>query len=147
MRVQFPEPDFNIKKEGEKRYVFDRIRKTWLLLTDEEWVRQNFVAYMIKVLHYPSALMALEKELLLNGLKKRFDILVYDRGHQPWMMIECKAPEIKLSEDVLQQVLRYNITLPVSYLIITNGEATVGWKKEGSGLTMLEQMPSWNINA
>ncbi len=147
MRVQFPEPDFNIKKEGEKRYVFDRIRKNWLLLTNEEWVRQNFVAYLIKELTYPSALIALEKELLLNGLKKRFDILVYNKDHQPWMMIECKAPEVKLSEEVLQQVLRYNVALPVSYLIITNGEATVGWEKAGSGLKMLEQMPTWDIIA
>ena len=147
MRVQFPEPDFNIKKEGEKRYVFDRIRKNWLLLINEEWVRQNFVAYLIKELTYPSALIALEKELLLNGLKKRFDILVYNKDHQPWMMIECKAPEVKLSEEVLQQVLRYNITLPVTYLIITNGEATVGWEKVGSGLKMLEQMPAWDIIA
>lgn len=141
MRIQFPDPDFNIKKEGDKRYLFDAIRKTWLLLTEEEWVRQNFVAYLIKVLNYPSLLMALEKELLLNDLKKRFDILIYDKRHQPWMMVECKAPDVKLGEEVLQQVLRYNITVPVKYLVLTNGEATMGWEKEGSGLRMLSEMP------
>jgi hypothetical protein len=141
IQPRFPEPDFRIKTEGEKRVIFDAIRKVWLLLTPEEWVRQNFVAYLVKELHYPSALIAIEKEILLNDLKKRFDILVYDAMHEPWMMIECKAPEVKLSEDVLQQVLRYNITVPVKYLVITNGEATVGWEKEGSRLKMLNVMP------
>lgn len=143
IQVRFPEPDFNIKTEGEKRAIFDAIRKTWLLLTREEWVRQNFVSYLLKVLDYPASLIALEKEIVLNDLKKRFDILVYDKTHQPWMMIECKAPEIKLSEEVLQQVLRYNITVPVKFLVITNGEATVGWKKEDGGLKMLKEMPEF----
>jgi hypothetical protein len=141
IRVQFPEPQFSIKKEGEKRYIFDAIRKTWLLLTPEEWVRQNFVSYLINELKYPAAFIALEKGLVLNELKKRFDILVYDKTHQPWMMVECKAPEIKLSEDVLQQVLRYNITVPVKYLVITNGDATIGWEKEGSVLKLLDNLP------
>jgi hypothetical protein len=140
--VQFPEPQFKLKREGEKRFVFDSIRKTWLLLTEEEWVRQNFVAYLVKQLQYPETLIALEKEILLNGLKKRFDILVYDKVHQPWMLIECKAPEVSLSEDVLQQVLRYNIIVPVNYIVITNGTATVAWEKTGEGLKMLQSLPS-----
>ena len=141
IKVRFPEPDFKIKKEGKKRYIFDAIRKMWLLLTQEEWVRQNFVAYLIKELKYPAALIALEKEIFLNDLKKRFDILVYDKTHQPWMMVECKAPTVMLTEDVLQQVLRYNVSVPVKYLVITNGEVTVVWVKEGSGLELLLQMP------
>ena len=139
--VQFPEPEFKIKKEGERRYIFDAIRKMWLLLTEEEWVRQNFVAYLIKELQYPSTLVALEKEIWLNDLKKRFDILVYDKEHQPWMMIECKAPSVLLSEDVLQQVLRYNISVPVKFIVITNGEGTVGWEKRDGELAMLKEMP------
>ena len=141
IKVRFPEPDFKIKKEGKKRYIFDAIRKMWLLLTEEEWVRQNFVAYLIKELKYPAALIALEKEIFLNDLKKRFDILVYDKTHQPWMMVECKAPTVMLTEDVLQQVLRYNVSVPVKYLVITNGEVTLVWGKEGSGLELLLQMP------
>ena len=141
--VQFPEPDFLIKKEGEKRYVFDTIRKTWLLLTEEEWVRQNFVAYLVKVLHYPQTLIALEKEIALNGLKKRFDILVYDKEHKPWLMVECKAPSVRLSEEVLQQALRYNLSVPVSYIIITNGDASIAWEKEDGKLTLLQTLPQW----
>ncbi len=141
--VRYPPPAFTIKTEGSKRYIFDVIRKAWLLLTPEEWVRQNFVAYLTTTLGYPSTLIALEKEVVLNGLRKRFDVLVYDKNHQPWMMVECKAPEVKLSEDVLQQVLRYNISVPVKYVVITNGEATVGWEKQGGGLRMMGEMPAW----
>lgn len=139
--VPFPPPDFKMKKRGEKTYIFDEIRGTWLLLTEEEWVRQNFVAYLIKALHYPKELIALEKELLLNGLKKRFDILVYDTNWQPWMMIECKAPSISLDESVLQQLLRYCITIPVTYVVLTNGVNTIGWQKAGGKLTMLSAIP------
>ena len=131
-------------KEAEgKRYIFDAIRKSWLLLTEEEWVRQNFVAYLIRSLEYPQTMVALEKGLELNTLKKRFDILIYNSKHQPWMMVECKAPQVKLSEDVLQQVLRYNMSIPVDYIIITNGDATVGWRREGTGLQLIEEVPLW----
>jgi hypothetical protein len=140
--VQYPKPQFRIKNEEGKRYVFDTIRKSWLLLTGEEWVRQNFVNYLVNGLHYPSTVIALEKEIKLGELKKRFDILVYDKSHKPWLLVECKEPEVKLSEIVLQQVLRYNISVPVQYIIITNGIGTIGWKKE-SELSLIREMPSW----
>ena len=96
--VNYPPPAFQIKKENEQPYVFDTIRKTWLLLTEEEWVRQNFIQYLVAELNYPSSLIAIEKEIELNGMKKRFDVLVYNREHQPWMLIECKAPQIELHD-------------------------------------------------
>ncbi len=143
INVQFPAPQFNIRTRGERRYIFDTIRKRWLVLTEEEWVRQNIIAYLTNVLQYPKQNIALEKELVVNGLKKRFDILVYDTTLQPWLMIECKAPAIPLSEGVLQQVLRYNITLPASYIMITNGDTTLAWKKEGDQLQALQELPGW----
>ena len=141
--VSFPEPQFRTKLEEGRRYIFDSNRKIWLLLTEEEWVRQNFVHYLTTTLRYPASNIAIEKEIRLHELKKRFDILVYDGQHKPWLMVECKASQVKLSEDVLQQVLRYNISIPVPYLVITNGHVTVGWKKEGTGLVMLAEMPGW----
>ncbi|MGZ5286951.1 MAG: type I restriction enzyme HsdR N-terminal domain-containing protein [Flavisolibacter sp.] len=141
--VQYPPPQFRIKKEGGRQYIFDIIRKNWMLLTEEEWVRQNFVNYLVHTLHYPSTLIALEKEIMLNDLKKRFDILVYDASHKPWMLVECKEPAVDLGENVLQQVLRYNMSVPVNYLVITNGQHTLGWKKEGTGLKLLDSMPAW----
>lgn len=141
--INYPERDFRIKKEGEKEFIFDVLRKKWLVLTPEEWVRQNFVQYLIRVKAYPSTLIALEKEILLGELKKRFDILVYDPEHQPWMMIECKAAEIKLDDEVLQQALRYNISVPVKYIVITNGRFSYAWKKENDSLQLINEIPGW----
>lgn len=143
INVQYPEPGFRMKMENGKQYIFDTIRKGWLLLTEEEWVRQNFVNYLITQLNYPSTVIALEKEIHLNALKKRFDILVYDEHHQPWMLVECKEPKVNLGEEVLQQVLRYNISVPVKYIVITNGAKTIGWKRERE-LKLIQQMPAWN---
>lgn len=143
IEVKFPSPGFRIKKEGERRYIFDTIRKSWMPLTQEEWVRQNFVNYLVSSLNYPSTLIAIEKEITLNDLKKRFDILVYDSAHRPWMMVECKEPGVELSERVLQQVLRYNMSVPVDFLVITNGIHTLGWKKQDHGLKLLEALPAW----
>jgi hypothetical protein len=141
--VQYPKCDFRVKNEEGRRFIFDAIRKSWLLLTEEEWVRQNFLNYLVSVLKYPSAFIALEKEIRLNDLKKRFDILIYDQSHHPWMLVECKEPKVQLKEEVLQQVLRYNISVPVQFLVITNGEHTIAWKKEEGHLVMLLAMPPW----
>ena len=141
--VDFPAPQFRTKQEGEKQYIYDNIRKQWMLLTNEEWVRQNFIVYMIQQCGYPNTMIAIEKEIALYDRKKRFDIVVYNREHKPWMMIECKSADVELSELVLQQLLRYNISLPVDYMIITNGHNTIGWKKEAGKLDLIKEMPAW----
>jgi len=141
--VKFPEPAFRLKKEKDVEWIFDMIRKQWLVLTEEEWVRQNFIQFLIQILHYPAAFIAVEKEIMLGELKKRFDILVYNKDHKPWMMIECKAPVIPLSDTALQQVLLYNITVPVFFLIITNGEFTYGWEKANGTLNHMDHLPAW----
>lgn len=141
--VNFPEPLFRLKKENGVEFIFDTIRRQWLVLNEEEWVRQNFIRYLVQNLHYPSAFIAVEKEIALGELKKRFDILIYDRDHKPWMMVECKAKAINLRDSVLEQLLRYNISVPVSFLIITNGHYTYGWEKIGIDLKLIEQMPLW----
>jgi hypothetical protein len=76
-------------------------------------------------------------------LLSRFDILIYDKEHKPWMMVECKGHDVALTENVLQQVLRYNISVPVQYLIITNGKSTIAWTKENNGLKQLNELPRW----
>ncbi len=103
----------------------------------------NFVQYLIRELKYPATLIALEKEIMLGELKKRFDILVYDTAHKPWMMIECKAAAIKMDENVLQQVLRYNISVPVQYIVITNGRLSYGFEKKNDQLEILSALPEW----
>jgi hypothetical protein len=143
LQVIFPIPEFRLEKRNGKEFIFDRIRKQWILLTNEEWVRQNFIQYLVQTMKYPESLLAVEKEILLGDLKKRFDILVYNKEHKPWMLIECKAKEIVLDDKVFQQVLRYNISMPCPFLIITNGDTTFGWEKQGIELKELGQLPDW----
>lgn len=143
IHINYPEPKFRTKKENGIDLIFDEIRRQWIVMSDEEWVRQNFVQYLIQSCNYPSAFIAVEKEIMLGELKKRFDILIYDKQHQPWMLVECKASTQLLNEKTLQQALRYNISIPVSFLIITNGLYTRGWEKKGRELNIIEQMPVW----
>jgi len=139
--ISYPEPAFRIKKEAGKEFIFDALRRKWLLLTPEEWVRQNFVQYMVQVKKYPVSLIAIEKEIRLGELKKRFDILVYDQDHQPWMMVECKAAAIRLEEKVLDQVLRYSISVPVRYLVVVNGTECFAWIRQGGQLENIAAIP------
>ena len=143
LTIEYPKNDFRMKREGEKGFIFDELRKQWVRLTPEEWVRQNFVQYLIQVKQYPASLIAQEKKIVLGELIKRFDILVYDRELQPWMMVECKSETVALQEHVLEQVLRYNIAVPVRYLVITNGKQTAGFRKEEGKLVELVEMPAF----
>jgi len=143
IQVNYPEPVFRFKEVNGKEMIFDFIRKQWLLLNEEEWVRQNFIQFLVQELKYPLELIAVEKEIQLGELKKRFDILVYDYNHKPWMLVECKAGEISLDEKVLYQVLRYNISMPANFLVITNGQFTYAWEKINGELKEILQMPVW----
>lgn len=141
IKVSYPDPSFRIKEEDGKEYIFDAIRKKWILLTPEEWVRQNFINYLITEKKYPATLIGVEKEIQLGELRKRFDILVYDITHQPWLMVECKAMDVPLDETVLQQLLRYNISLPVQYLVITNGQSCFAWHRNESTIEIINSLP------
>jgi hypothetical protein len=141
--VNYPEPVFRTEMREGKEFIFDSIRRQWIVMTNEEWVRQNFIQWLVQAHQYPAAMIAVEKEIMLGELKKRFDILIYDKMHQPWMLVECKASDIKLDDAVFQQLLRYHISVPASFLIITNGHYTYGWEKEGTGLKEIQQMPMW----
>ena len=116
-------PDFNIKlrKAEGKVWIFDMIRKKFIVLTPEEWVRQHFIHYLINHLNYPKSLFRIEGSLTYNKLQKRSDILIYDRGGKPWMLVECKAPTIKLTQKAFNQVAVYNMTLGAQYIAVTNG--------------------------
>jgi hypothetical protein len=141
IKVDFPAPSFRIKEENGKDVIFDDLRKQWVRLTPEEWVRQNLIQYMLQVKQYPAAFIGIEKEIALGELKKRFDLLVFDRNHQPWMMIECKAMDVELTDKVLEQIIRYNMSVPVSYLVISNGTYTYAWVKEKNRLISITELP------
>ncbi|MBA2746276.1 MAG: type I restriction enzyme HsdR N-terminal domain-containing protein, partial [Flavisolibacter sp.] len=106
-------------------------------------VRQCFLQLLVNSFHYPASLIAVEKEMILNGRKKRFDILVYSTMHQPWMLVECKAPEVEMNEKVLRQALVYHQAVPVQYIFITNGNTTLGWEKRKGHLELVWQVPEW----
>jgi hypothetical protein len=142
IKIHYPEHDFKIRQENSREFIFDELRKAWIRLTPEEWVRQNFLQYLVKVKKYPISMIALEKEIQLGELKKRFDMLVFDSSHQPWMMVECKAPDVPLNQHVLNQVLRYNISIPVPFLVITNGTYVAGFERKISGLEMVNDLPA-----
>lgn len=141
--INYPEPEFRMKNEADKELIFDSIRKKWIVLTPEEWVRQNFVQYLVQVKNYPAALIALEKEIQLGELTKRFDVLVYDANHVPWMMIECKAMNVRIDETVLEQLARYNAAVPVTYLIITNGKLCFGYSRRNGTLHGINELPEF----
>jgi hypothetical protein len=143
VKIQYPAHHFKLKKENDREMIFDELRKTWLKLTPEEWVRQNFIRYLADSMKYPSSLIALEKKVMVGEMTKRFDILVYNKRHEPWMMIECKSPDISLKENVLAQVLRYNIALPVIYLVITNGLQCMVFEKRSAQLIEKDELPQF----
>jgi hypothetical protein len=142
IKIEYPSYTPKIKKETDKEFIFDEFRKQWLLLTPEEWVRQNFLQYLVHVKKYPASLIAIEKEILLVDLKKRFDIVVYDKNTRPWMIIECKEMNVPLNAAVLDQALRYNQVLQVPYLVITNGSNTVAYSTK-NGLVELAELPEF----
>jgi len=119
--LNLPSCEFTIKQEGNKTFIFDGIRKKYVVLTPEEWVRQHFIHYLISYKKYPSSLISIEMPLRINNINKRSDIVVFNRLGIPYFMVECKAPEIKISQSAFDQIARYNLNLKVKYLVVTNG--------------------------
>ena len=119
--LKLPSIEANLRKEGEKTLIFDSLRKRYVALTPEEWVRQHFVNYLISQLHYPAALMANEISITLNGMTRRCDTVVYSRDLEPLAIIEYKAPSVSISQKVFEQAIAYNHVLRVPYIIMSNG--------------------------
>ena len=119
--LNLPSFDYKIKKEKDRLFIFDIIRKRYIALTPEEWVRQHFVSYLISYKGYPLGLIGNEISLRLNGQNRRCDTVIYDIYGIPLMIIEYKAPHITLNQEVFDQVIRYNIALKVKYLVVSNG--------------------------
>jgi hypothetical protein len=141
INVIYPSEKPTIRSIGGNEEIFCLVRKRWMLLTPEEWVRQNFLLYLIDALHYPVALIAVEKQLHINQLKKRFDIVVYKNTMEPSIIVECKEMAVKLSENTLQQVLQYYTVLQSGFIIITNGNFTFGFKRVGDELVPIDEIP------
>lgn len=120
--LNLPAYGAKVRRDGEMVQIFDALRGRWVKLTPEEWVRQHFVHYLTEGLGYPSAMMANEVALEVNGTRRRCDSVVYERGSlRPLMIVEYKAPEVRLTQRVFDQICRYNMTLEVEHLIVSNG--------------------------
>ena len=141
LNISYPPYNFRIKKEKDKECIFDEVRNRWVKLTPEEWVRQNFLQYLIQVKKYPKSLLSIEKIIKLGELRKRCDIVVY-KFDRPWMIIECKEMNTGLRLPVLEQILRYNIAHQVNYLVITNGNSSFGYQITENAFREIEELPS-----
>lgn len=118
--IDFPTYRFNLKTISNKKLIFDIVRKKYVAATPEEFVRQHIIHYLVNEKFYPKALIAVEMTLILYQLKKRSDIVVY-KHNEPCLIVECKAPKVKLDQAALEQIARYNLKLKVPYLLISNG--------------------------
>jgi len=120
-KLNLPQYDFRIRKKEHKLEIFDTFRKKFVALTPEEWVRQNFLMYLVKEKDYPASLISVEAGLKLYNRIKRTDIVVYNNNAKPVLIVECKAPDVPISQKTFDQIARYNMVLKVNYLIVTNG--------------------------
>ncbi|WP_291967959.1 type I restriction enzyme HsdR N-terminal domain-containing protein [Maribacter sp.] len=119
--LNFPNYTFRVKNSENRTLIFDVIRKKFLVLTPEEWVRQHVVQYLVQEKKYPLSHINVEKQITLNGLKKRYDVVVFKPNGQLHILVECKAPKVSISQMTFDQIAQYNFKLNASYLMVTNG--------------------------
>lgn len=119
--LQFPQIELKIKNTENKQFIFDTARKKWVRLTPEEWVRQHTLHFLCNIKGYPLSLISVEKQITLNGLKKRFDLLIFDASGQPNIIVECKSPAVAITQATFDQIARYNMPLKAKFLMVTNG--------------------------
>ncbi len=144
-RLNLPTYSFNIKSETGRDLIFDSFRSRWVTLTPEEWVRQNFAEYLVMDQEYPRSLLLLEQTITLNNLTRRCDIVAYSRSGAPLLLVECKSPDIVLSQKVFDQIARYNLVLGVRLLIVTNGldHFCIQADPDAQKFSFLQEIPSY----
>lgn len=144
-KLQFPSYSFRFKNSENKIAIFDEIRKKFILLTPEEWVRQHVVQFLLQDKNYPKSYINVEKLIKVNDLNKRYDIVVYQPNGELFLLIECKAPEVKISQQTFDQIARYNLVLNAKYLMVSNGLnhyfCKIDFEKEK--YVFLEELPNF----
>ncbi|MEL1240301.1 type I restriction enzyme HsdR N-terminal domain-containing protein [Flavobacterium flavipallidum] len=120
-KLNFPSYTFRFKNSENKTAIFDEIRKKFIILTPEEWVRQHVVRFLLEEKQYPKSLINVEKVLLVNGLRKRYDVVVFKPDGSIHILVECKAPEVKITQLTFDQIARYNMTMKSNFLMVSNG--------------------------
>jgi len=148
VKLHFPDYKFTLKGEEnaiQSLKIFDIVRKKYVHLSPEEWVRQHLLHFLIFEKGFPASLTAIEKSVIVNGLQRRYDILVYSKVHKPLLLVECKAPDVKISQSVFDQAARYNMTLGADYFVLSNGLVTYCCKldNQAARYDFLEQIPEY----
>jgi hypothetical protein len=143
--LNLPTYEYRLQREGGQVRIFDPIRKKYVALTPEEWVRQHFINYLLTEKSAPAGLMILEKKIIMNTMTRRPDILVYDKKGEPVLIVECKSPEVAISQDTFDQIARYNSVIRASYLVVTNGLQHYCCKMahEDNSYQFLEDVPNY----
>ena len=146
-KLNFPDYEFRFKNSENKTSIFDEIRKKFIILTPEEWVRQNVVRYLIDEKKYPKSLINVEKTLKINDLTKRYDVVIFNSDGTINVLIECKSTKIEITQTVFDQIARYNMTLKANYLMVTNGLNHYICKIdfENEKYSFLENLPNYTI--
>ena len=146
-QLNFPSYSFRFKNSENKVSIFDEIRKKFIILTPEEWVRQHVVRFLLEEKKYPKSLINVEKVLTVNGLRKRYDVVVFNSDGSIFVLIECKAPEIKTAQATFDQIARYNMTLKAEYLMVTNGYNHYFCQMdfENEKYEFLKELPDYNV--
>jgi len=143
-QLNFPNYKFRLRKQIDEPQIFDPIRKKFVKLTPEEWVRQHCLHYLHQELGYPLAVISIERQLKINQTIKRYDIVVFNSDGKPDIAVECKAPDVKINQDVFDQLAVYNRILNVRYLFITNGLEHFAFEVIQNGYHFLESLPKKN---
>jgi len=142
-QLNFPAYDLAIRQTDGQQLIFDPLRKRYVALTPEEWVRQHVIQYLLQDKGYPSGLVSVEGSISLYKTQKRYDIAAFSRDGVPLLVVECKAPEVSINQGVVDQVVRYNLVLNAPYLFITNGLVHIVLKKEAEGYVQVKQVPRY----
>ena len=144
-KLNLPRYEFVIRHDSGKEMIFDPVRRKYVRLTPEEWVRQHLVQYLIQVKGAPKGLVALEMAFVYQGMQRRADIIVHDRGGKPLLMAECKASDIRLGQDAFDQVGRYNKVVQARCLVVSNGLVHYCWAVDHAARTVqfLDNIPAY----
>jgi hypothetical protein len=146
-KLNFPSYSFRFKNSENKVSIFDEIRKKFIVLTPEEWVRQHVVCFLMDEKKYPKSLINVEKVLKVNGLSKRYDAVVFNPDGSIKVLVECKAPEVKITQATFDQIARYNMTLKAQFLMVTNGlnHYFCQMDFENEAYVFLPQLPDYQL--
>lgn len=146
-KLNFPTFTFRFKNSENKVAIFDEIRKKFIILTPEEWVRQHVTQYLLHEKKYPKSYINVEKLIKINDLTKRYDLVVFQPNGALFLLVECKAPEVKITQQTFDQIARYNLTLKAKYLMVTNGlnHYFCEMDFENEKYVFLEQLPDFSI--